>query len=196
MCYYKTMNNTEQNPLETYIKNIIYFDAKENEWKDGSNAYGILESFLAIRSSQKQDYNVKSYEVIEKSGFMAVAWHIGGATGGNCWGNEAEKYIVEHPTPLEFTLMEKVLEDVCPNLTYKQYKQIVSQLDIKEDTTGNYEYYGNRTEYFVRYFPVKNLVQAIEKLDTAVDYEFIKNMNETFEKKKIEAKNPTRKLKV
>lgn len=190
------MNNLEQNPLETYIKNIIYFDAKENEWNDGSNAYGILERFLGSRSSQREDSNVKSYEVIEKSGFMGISWHIGGATGGNCWGNEAEKYTVEHPTPLEFTLMEKILEDVCPNLTYKQYKQIVSELDIKEDTTGNYEYYGNNTEYFVRYFPVKNLVQAIEKLDTVIDNEFIKNMNETFEKKKIESKNPVRKPKV
>ena len=189
------MNN--QNPIETYIKNIIYFDAKENQWKEHSNEYGILERFLGSKSSQKEDFNVKSYEVIEKSGFMAVAWHIGGAQGGNCWGNEAKSYIKENPTPLDFTLMEKILEDVCPNLTYKQYKKIVSSLEIKEETTGNYEYYGNNTEYFVRYFPVKNLVNAIEKLDTLIEHDFIKNMNETFEKKKVESNNPVKsKLKV
>ena len=62
-------------------------------------------------------------------------------TGGDwadCWGNGGS---CEIENPVEFTELDNLLERICPNLTYLQYKKIEREC-VEVDTDFNSDYYG------------------------------------------------------
>ena len=80
-----------------------------------------------------------------------------GYSGGNCWGDEAEYYNnSERP---EWEVFDKVLKEVCPQISYLQYKDIEKLITHLERGEGGY--YGNSDYYDIWYLPLETLYKYL-----------------------------------
>lgn len=96
--------------------------------------------------------HIKDYIVYSK-------YETGGYRGGNCWNdNSAEPYINKPPIN-NWEILDIILKETCPNITYLQYKEISKLINTNDYT--NYEYYGNSTSYNVEYIILKDLDRLI-----------------------------------
>ena len=180
------MDTYLQNKIKQYIGDLSYFDAKENMYTD-KNDYSMV-----VNASENRQRNDSVEEALGNSGIVGVAWQIGGARGGNCYGDEAEAYTVEEPNIRELYLLDDIISDLFPDLKYMQYRKIMQMTPIHHKTTGNYEYYGNRTEYYVKYIKVVELVSAFDTLGLTVDEDKLDTLNKMLEDKKTSKVKPKR----
>lgn len=180
------MDTYLQDKIKHYIGNLSYFDAKENMYTDKN------EYFMVTSAADNKSIDDSIEEALYKSNIIGVAWHIGGASGGNCYGGEAQKYSVEEPTIKELYLLEDVLSELFPDLKYSEYRKIMELTPFNSKTTGNYEYYGNCTEYYVKYIKVDKLVDAFDKIGLTVDEEKLDSLNKTLENNKNSKVKPKR----
>ena len=89
---------------------------------------------------------------------ISVEWRVGGMRGGSCWG--------DHPYPIdaddepEFNVLDQILELICPNISFLQYKNISSQAIVRGEYRDN-DYYGNYTDYKTKTIILKNLFDVL-----------------------------------
>jgi hypothetical protein len=83
---------------------------------------------------------------------------IGGMSGGSCWGTEPEPYI--NTETVEFEVLDLVLMELKPNITYLQYKMVNKLIHTNNET--QYEYYGNSTDYEIKYIILSELEKLLE----------------------------------
>jgi hypothetical protein len=90
----------------------------------------------------------------------------GGYSGGSCWdtGDDdgAQPYTNHEPIP-KFEVLDKVLELLKPNITYLQYREVERLIHDNYET--QYEYYGNSTDYVVKYIKLSELEELLNKMD-------------------------------
>ncbi len=94
------------------------------------------------------------YKKEVKGPLLSISWVTGGMSGGSCWGHQPEQ-IDSEPEP-KFEVLDKVLQIVCPTISYLSYRKIESDL-IKEGSNGDSGYYGNYTNYAIKYLLLKDL---------------------------------------
>jgi hypothetical protein len=87
--------------------------------------------------------------------YLTLKWEIGGARGGNCWGDDACQYTSYTEEP-DFTLLDSILEAIVPDISFLKYKSIVSQVIIRKSGT-DMEYYGNYTDYKTKTLDLQKL---------------------------------------
>ncbi len=87
----------------------------------------------------------KALKDINLDDCLLLKWMAGGVGGGNCWKDDDHYSIPAEPEP-PFEDIDIIIEKVCPNLTYLQYKKLIPEI-ISIDTVTDYEYYGNSTNY-------------------------------------------------
>ena len=75
--------------------------------------------------------------------YYEVIWITGGMTGGNCWGDSAEHSVSSESEPT-LELLDQFLDEVCPDLTARQYRRLLAEVPYRDSYT-DYEYYGNYT---------------------------------------------------
>lgn len=88
-----------------------------------------------------------------------VSWCMGGMSGGNCWGDDANYALDPEPEP-DMPLLDKFLEEVSPQMTVKQYKMLLSDVVQRTERTEN-EYYGNYTHYGTKRVQFDHLYHAL-----------------------------------
>lgn len=94
-------------------------------------------------------------------GFISSPWVIGGASGGNCWGDSPTRGVTAED-PNEITDLDSFLEEVMPEVTFLQYKKIMALVEYQEFSVS--EYYGNYNEYKVAYITFDKLAQALSDI--------------------------------
>ena len=106
----------------------------------------------------------KLIDDISEWGVIFQITEIGGASGGNCYGDEAHSYqtINGKSTPFIF---DDLLTYIAPQLTFIQYREMMKDLTIIESNESKHEYYGNHTEYHVKYILLENLCTFMDKHD-------------------------------
>ncbi len=87
-------------------------------------------------------------------------YETGGMTGGSCWGNEAYHYN-EIPPENRMQVLDIILKELLPKISYLQYKQI--ERLIHNNTETDCEYYGNSTEWMIEYIILSELEKLIEE---------------------------------
>lgn len=129
------------------MKRLTEEDIKEinNSGKIDSWYSGIWEEPFGVPNDEKRLLIYSRYE-------------SGGYSGGSCWGNEARAYSKTMPKN-HMKILDLVLEKVCPNLTYLEYKSISRLIQSNEKT--EYEYYGNSTNFIVEYLPLDDLYKHL-----------------------------------
>ncbi len=98
---------------------------------------------------------------VKKPGEPALVnrWEIGGARGGNCWGDKAYEYTNEESPPT-WTSLHDALRVMCPQISYLQFLDLSAQ-HVKEDTESGGEYYGNYRIYKVNFLLLKDLYEFL-----------------------------------
>lgn len=78
---------------------------------------------------------------------LSVEWTTGGMTGGSRWRKvrPIPSYDIEKPP--EFNVLEEMLQELCPNITLKEYRTILNDGNVKVSRSWtDTEYYGNYYE--------------------------------------------------
>jgi len=131
--------------------------------KKGSTAWYDYrrESYAGyVRRSGKKLKEIGLDDVIRQQ------WSMGGQSGGSCWddGTEDRHYGVAGEPEPDLADLDTILEHVCPNITYLQYKQLTKGLIEYTDYREN-EYYGNYTCYGVKVVKLRNLYDKLKAME-------------------------------
>lgn len=92
---------------------------------------------------------------------LEIDWTTGGMTGGSCWGDDANQAVEAEPEP-EFSDLDKVLEVLCPNISFLQYKKLCAEV-VERDSDTNHEYYGNYYYKGIKRVHLKKLKSFLEE---------------------------------
>ncbi len=89
-----------------------------------------------------------------------IRWSMGGASGGNCWGDDAEYF--EGDEKPDFVVLEKALMKIVPTLSFLHFKEI--ERNITSSSKSDYEYYGNYQDWEINFIPLSTIYKVLEKL--------------------------------
>lgn len=90
---------------------------------------------------------------------LTMEWSTGGYSGGNCWDDtESTYYFSDNPEP-DFTVFDQILEKVCPQISFIQYKALCRH--IVYNSRSEAEYYGNSTNYSSKSISVDTLYSEL-----------------------------------
>lgn len=124
-----------------------------------------------LESRFDANFKVKYHDVIKANTFMKISnkysrgrnyyesnsWSRGGTYG--TWCDEELGIISPEPQP-EFTAFDDILMEICPNITFLQYKKLYNEC-VKIDEFSEHDYYGG-TEYMAKYvLDMKKLVNML-----------------------------------
>jgi len=98
--------------------------------------------------------------ITETFDIYPVTWTTGGLTGGNCWGGSANEPVEAEPEP-ELTVLDDILLDVFPSLTFMQFRVLMREDIVKVTTGTDSEYYGNYYRYSKKELDVDALYRAL-----------------------------------
>lgn len=91
---------------------------------------------------------------------LGCMWETGGKSGGSWCGGIPQQYYTPNREP-ELRSIDLILKEKYPQISYLEYRELVSGLFVY-DTDSRNEYYGNSTEFAVKYCKVSAF---LEKLD-------------------------------
>ena len=87
-------------------------------------------------------------------------YKTGGYSGGSCWDDSnPQPYSSDIPND-HMKVLDLVLAEICPNISYLNYKKIQSIVHDNEET--EYEYYGNSTDWKVEYIILSELENLVK----------------------------------
>jgi len=117
-----------------------------NEW--GENEQGIFKQPNGI-------------PIDEKEHVIYMRWLSSGMSGGNYHGDSASYFEKNKP---EFEVLELVLLVLKPDLSFLQFRKLKRDIKdlIKTNSDTEREYYGNCSDFEIRYIPVSDLINYIE----------------------------------
>lgn len=87
-------------------------------------------------------------------------YETGGVSGGSCWDDSNPEAYSVSEVP-EFKVLDLVLRELSPNISYLDYKKIESE--IKSNENYEYEYYGNCTDFIIKFIPLDKVIELITK---------------------------------
>lgn len=92
-----------------------------------------------------------------------VKWCTGGASGGSCWGDEAERFDSDDVEP-DLELLDTLLESVCATISVKNYKKLLGAV-VERDSDSDSEYYGNYTDYGIKRVNFRKLYHELINME-------------------------------
>ena len=138
--------------------------------RDESARITIMNAPLEYPNLRNRDnYEIVEHEVYEKSSYDKLMSHVGnggflkserwsnGGTWGNCWGDSGS---ISAESPKEFVEFDALLEKLCPNISFLQYKRVREACVTCESDYEN-DYYGGREEYSYWVCDLKQLHAAL-----------------------------------
>lgn len=111
-----------------------------------------------LRSLEYSEYTIE--HIVDSMVLKSQDWSLGG-TWGNCWGDSGTTEADAQP---DFEEFDKVLEVVCPNITFLKYKKLMSECcEVKQ----NYErdYYGGGTTRAYHACDLKKLYDCLTEMN-------------------------------
>jgi hypothetical protein len=107
--------------------------------------------------AKQRDFRNATIQALDISReFLWMSHETGGYSGGSCWDDsDPQPYHNSDPMP-QFTAFYQILERVVPNLTFLQAK-VMEPIVIKETSDSESEYYGNSTDYAIKYVNLTDL---------------------------------------
>ncbi len=90
---------------------------------------------------------------------LSVTWTVGGVTGNSCWGSDPRPVSGE-PEP-DFEELDCLLEALCPEIRYLQYKKLVQSV-VQTRDHANPDYYGNYTDLRTKFVSLTEVCRYLE----------------------------------
>lgn len=157
--------NRRELSSSTTIRNAVFEPTDLTKLADQLDP--VLKSYMSALTIDYSDvivYSVKEqianeYNSVSKKGILVSKDWCGGGTYETCWGTGGT---VGSEPPVEFTELDDLLSKYCPNITFLQYKRILSQcVTIKE--WKDYDYYGGSTTNYRYECDLKKLGDFLEE---------------------------------
>lgn len=96
-----------------------------------------------------------------KEPVIYMRWETGGVSGGSCWdSSNLQPYVREEGEP-KFDVLDLTLKELCPQITYLQFREIENL--IKSNKKTEWEYYGNRTDFSVKFIVLSDLISYLNE---------------------------------
>lgn len=92
--------------------------------------------------------------------YLTAEWTSGGTGGGSCW-DEDHHYSISGEPEAELTSLDELLEKVKPDIGFLQYKELCNEV-VHYGEYSQAEYYGNSTEFGVKYVKLSELYDYIK----------------------------------
>lgn len=115
-----------------------------NEWQ--TNEQGIWTEPFGVPNTVKELVVYMRYEK-------------GGWSGGSCWEDSNVQPYSNSFVPT-FEVLDLVLRELKPDISYLKYKEIEKLIVDSEKT--EYEYYGNQTDFGIKYIELSKLLKILE----------------------------------
>lgn len=126
------------------------------------------------KNEKKQNwYSRDQYSVITKrskkspsrESFLFEEWVSGGVSGGSCWddGSNDRHYATSGDKEPDFSSLDTILENLCPNISFIKYKKLVNEIVKYGDYSVN-EYYGNSTNYGYKTINLGDLYDKLKEM--------------------------------
>lgn len=84
----------------------------------------------------------------------------GGYSGGSCWDDSDPQRYENDTREVKWNALDLVLSELAPNLSYNDYRGLEELIQTNEET--EHEYYGNSTDWFIKYIPLSKLIHYLE----------------------------------
>lgn len=121
---------------------VLYNIIKHNVFK--------LDEFQYILNEYANEYNK----------MVSETWS-GGGEWCNCWGDSG---IIEEESAPEFTQFDELIQIICPNITYVQYKQVYGKcVDINEE--DEFGYYGGYEKKYKYVCDLKKMYDCLKEMN-------------------------------
>lgn len=104
------------------------------------------EFIQTIIKCTEDNYDVSEWDIREKN-VIELQWVVGGMTGGNCWGDDANESVSPEPAKSIDSVMDLIFEELCPDIKFMTYRRIMRELECEPTKSTSSEYYGNYTDY-------------------------------------------------
>lgn len=102
-------------------------------------------------------YNIELNDTLK---MKSASWCLGGSYQ-NCWGTGGSVSSEDQPTSYEdFDLL---LEKICPNITFLQYKKLYNSC-IEIETYNEHDYYGGSTEHAYFECDIEKLYNGLKQI--------------------------------
>ena len=88
-----------------------------------------------------------------------MRYESGGVRGGSCWDSSNPTPYTNDDVP-NFEVLDIFLKEVCPQISYLKYKEIENS--ILDSTDSEWEYYGNRTDFEIKYIRLDRVLEIVE----------------------------------
>lgn len=85
----------------------------------------------------------------------------GGISGGSCWDDSNPTPYTTYSPNLRFQILDDLLNEIAPGISYLKYKQIESLIESNTETA--WEYYGNSTDWEIQYIELDKLIDILNK---------------------------------
>lgn len=147
-CLHNDIGRRNQNSSIT-IKNSIMEEPTENDLENLKNKYELIKSIKLIKHeiitkpSWKVFSDENSIRVEDDHYLYSASWSLGG-NRRDCWGGDWS--ISGDSQPDDFSSLDELLEKICQNISFLQYKNIKSQC-VSVDEYSEHDYYGGCVEY-------------------------------------------------
>lgn len=124
-------------------------------------------SGLVAKDYYNNTFKNQHYDENFELNFIWMVHETGGVSGGSCWDDsDPQRYYKDDDIP-EFLAFDEVVTKVVPNLPYLHYKVICSEF-VKEIEYIDEEYYGNCTDYVIKYVSLCDLYNYL------IDHDLLK----------------------
>lgn len=125
----------------------------------------VAEIITSLYRKQGEKYNTYRIclhgEKATEDDYLYEEWVTGGQGGGSCWGDDMF-FPLEADAEPEFSDLDRVLEYVCPKITFLQYKSVVAGVIMKGRREAR-EYYGNYTTYGMKVVRLGDLYETLQE---------------------------------
>ena len=146
-CLFNDKQRNREELADITIKSATYEKPNINELKRDfpDMEFSIIEK--EVHKMNVYECVFKPHESFSNKDKMQSDYWSRGGSWGDCWGNSGS--ISPDPQPSSFTEFDELLEEICPNITFLQYKKLYNEcVTVEED--GHGDYYGGYeyTSYF------------------------------------------------
>ena len=93
---------------------------------------------------------------------LLVVWETGGVSGGSCWESSNPRSYTNDTKEPELEILDEIINKFIPSLSYIQFKKLYSELINRSEFT-DMEYYGNQTDYDVKYIRLVKLFNYMKE---------------------------------
>ena len=149
----------------TFDEFVLKIIADVREYSYDEKSYYNKQGVYEVKPADPKKYGWEGDRVVDYAPgiILLKTWETGGVSGGSCWESSNPKPYYNSATEPDWYTLDKILEEFCPSISYLQYKKLAAK--EKHKTYTEYEYYGNNTEYEVKYLYLQDIYDVLVEMN-------------------------------